>query len=722
VSPRRAVATLLVTDIVGSTEHAARLGDRGWRTLLDQHHEAVRRELRRFGGREINTAGDAFLAAFNDPEAAIRCALAIREAVRAVGLEIRSGLHMGQIEGEGREARGIALHIASRVASLAGAGEVLASSTVRDALAGSGFAFEDRGAHTLKGVPGDWPLAAVSEDASGGPLPVMRPRAVRVVAAAALVLAVAAGGLFLRQHAGRTKAGGPGPADSGHRLEGAEAAGPGDSALAARSTPTGRPAGASATPASDVVTLAVLPFQTLNAPDEIGFLGIGVADAVITQLANAKRLQLRPTRAILRYENQAVDVKQAGRELQVDYVLTGTLLRAGDRLRVNTQLVRSSDGTPLWGHKDELERGDLLTLQDSIAQRVASTLELEMRGAEGDRVYRRYTANAAAYERYLEGRSLLAKLTKESVSAAVGKFEEALRLDPSYALAHAGLATAAAQTSTRFASESEIDAWADRARREAARVLELDPDLAEAHEALAAVYRNSEYDWERTIEESDRALRLNPHLELPHYYKAGAFYHLGLFDLAESEVLAGMQVNPVDRVEPQRLRGTIAFFAGRYGDAERFLEEVERRSHSPSAEWYLSQALYYNGEVARAESLLVGLARGQGSMRRRAQASLASFRAAAGDRARALEWARQAESGPYKDHHVAYALGVAYAQLGQPAEALRWLTRAADTGIPCYPWFERDPLLKPLRGDAQFRAFIADLRKQWEAAKARYAG
>ena len=367
MSPRRALATLLVTDIVGSTERAAQVGDREWRALLDRHHAAVRHELRRFGGHEINTAGDSFLASFDDPEAAIRCAFAIRDALRDVGLEIRTGLHMGQIEGAGKEAQGIALHIGSRVASLALTGEVLVSSTVRDALTGSGFVFEDRGGHTLKGVPGDWRLFGVSAPSSAEPSSAVRHRA-RLAIGAALTLALAAGAILVRQHLGGPGAGGHGTTGSGQREE--RPGMPGSSAASADDK--GEPA-PTENAASDAITLAVLPFQTLNAREEIGFLGIGVADAVITTLANASRLRVRPTTSIRRYEDQELDVPQVVKDLQVQYVLTGTLLKSGERLRVNAQLIRGTDGAPMWGQQYELPRGDLLALQDSSARRVAAT-------------------------------------------------------------------------------------------------------------------------------------------------------------------------------------------------------------------------------------------------------------------------------------------------------------------------------------------------------------
>ncbi|MFL5922329.1 MAG: adenylate/guanylate cyclase domain-containing protein [Gaiellaceae bacterium] len=160
--PDRVLATVLFTDIVGSTERATRLGDRRWREVLESHHATVRRQLERFRGTEIDTAGDGFLASFDGPARAIRCARASIDAVRGLDLEIRAGVHTGECEIAGDKLAGIAVHIGARVAGKAGPGEVLVSSTVRDLVAGSGLEFEDRGAAELKGVPGEWRLYRVS--------------------------------------------------------------------------------------------------------------------------------------------------------------------------------------------------------------------------------------------------------------------------------------------------------------------------------------------------------------------------------------------------------------------------------------------------------------------------------------------------------------------------------------------------------------------------------
>jgi class 3 adenylate cyclase len=158
----RVLATVLFTDIVGSTERAAALGDRKWRDLLEGYYALARRELARFRGREVDTAGDGFFASFDGPARGIRCGAAIAAGVRPLGIEVRAGLHTGECEVIGDKVGGIAVHIGARVAGLAKPGEVLVSNTVKDLVAGSGIGFEERGAHVLKGVPGEWRLFAVA--------------------------------------------------------------------------------------------------------------------------------------------------------------------------------------------------------------------------------------------------------------------------------------------------------------------------------------------------------------------------------------------------------------------------------------------------------------------------------------------------------------------------------------------------------------------------------
>jgi class 3 adenylate cyclase len=160
VEPNRVLATLLFTDLVGSTAKAVELGDRAWKDLVSKHDRVVRAQLARFRGREVDMAGDGVFATFDGPARAVRCAAAIRGGLKSLGLDARAGVHTGEIEQAADGVRGVAVHIAARIAATAGAGEVLVSSTVKDIVAGSGIEFDERGEHALAGVPGSWRLFA----------------------------------------------------------------------------------------------------------------------------------------------------------------------------------------------------------------------------------------------------------------------------------------------------------------------------------------------------------------------------------------------------------------------------------------------------------------------------------------------------------------------------------------------------------------------------------
>jgi len=474
---------------------------------------------------------------------------------------------------------------------------------------------------------------------------------------------------------------------------------------------------------SQLASIAVLPFHSLAPRDDLKFLEVGIPDAIINKLSRASQVRVRPTDAILRFVGQAVSPREAAKTLAAEYVLTGTLQPTGALLRVSVQLVRAADDTSLWGDHYDIDRKDLLTLQDRIAAEVAAALPIRMSSAERDRLTRPQPRNTEAFELYLRGRAALVQNTAESTRYAVASFEKAVEIDPRDALAHAGLATASAQMRIRFAPEPELQGWVDRAQKEAAAALALDPNLAQAHEAKAAVARQIEFDWDLVINESDRALALNPSLEMPHFYRAAAFYHFGLLDRARAEIRLGLENNPVSGSEPLRLLGTTALLGGQFAEAESALRSAQGLTISESASTYLAQALYHQGKKTEGEEILTVVAASKSAQaRRRAQAMLASYLAARNEHVKARALITDVLSGTYVDHHVAYGLGVAFAQVGDLAEARRWLTRAAAEGFPCYPWYDRDPLMQPLKSDPAFQDFMKQLRNRFDANRVRFGG
>ena len=309
--------------------------------------------------------------------------------------------------------------------------------------------------------------------------------------------------------------------------------------------------------------------------------------------------------------------------------------------------------------------------------------------------------------------------TPAGTRAAVDAFETALRVDPEYALARAGLAMACADEYLRFAPPEEVERWAGRAETEARTALALDPDLAEAHLARAAVARKREFDWGAAIESSRRALVLNPNLPQAHLIIAAAYYHLGYMEEASIALDHARRLGGDDVVEPERIDGLVALFSGRFAPALAHLEEVSRLSSDAIGDTYLALAYFYSGSPDRGRAMLETLAgHRSASTAARAGAALAGVLAALGETTRANEHLQRVLAGKYRDHHVAYGVGAAYAQLGDPASALQWLRVAADTGFPCAPWFDADPLLAPLRGTTDFASLTAHVNTRRQASRA----
>jgi serine/threonine-protein kinase len=343
------------------------------------------------------------------------------------------------------------------------------------------------------------------------------------------------------------------------------------------------------------ISIAVLPFRTTAVSEPMRFLGVGLPDAIITRLAGVRQFVTRPTSTILRFENQSVDPRQAGRALVSDYVLTGMLQEAGNRLAISVQLVRTQDAAAVWGNNYDVVRSDLLPLQGQIAQAIAEALQVQLSAAERERLFRRYTVNAEAYEQYLRGRTQLSRDSAAGMRAAIGLFEDVLRLDSGYVPAQAGVALGSALLGCCLAPLPEREAWRQRAEREAKAALQRDPSLAEAHEALSQVYVAVEFDWDGTIEESRMALALNPNLERPHYNIADAFYHLGLVDLIEPEVQAGLTVNPASTRDASLWRGWARLTAGQYKEALPPFEEWNFLQGG-NRHWMTATAYYYAGD------------------------------------------------------------------------------------------------------------------------------
>jgi DNA-binding winged helix-turn-helix (wHTH) protein/TolB-like protein len=452
--------------------------------------------------------------------------------------------------------------------------------------------------------------------------------------------------------------------------------------------------------------LAVVPFRVLPGPDlESGYLGIGIADAITTRLAATRQIGVRSSSAVLPFAASQDDPVAIAASLGVEHLVVGAIQVTESAYRITVQLVRA-DGVAVWGRSYDEPRTALLDLQDDLAEQVVGALRLELGATERARLTFHYTDNAAAHEVYLRGRSLLLNYNEAKMLEAIKYFEQALALDGNYALARTGIATACAWFSVRYAHETDELGWAQRAQAEAMRALEQDGSLAEAHLALAnaAGTTYGGFDWKTVLDRTATALSLNSSLELAHLARMRAYYHLGLFDAARREGREAERLNPSPSVERERLEVALLLFGGEFAAAVERAEALMQRSDAP--EIYLGLARFYVGDTAGARKVLAPIMRGP-RPDTRAQASLASIEAAAKLDRQARARLTRIEHASDIDHHVAYSVGAAYAQLGQADASLQWLEQAADTGFPCHVWFSRDPLLDPLRTHPRFVRLLA---------------
>jgi adenylate cyclase len=466
--------------------------------------------------------------------------------------------------------------------------------------------------------------------------------------------------------------------------------------------------------------IAVLPFADLSPAGDQAYFGDGLAEELLDALARIEGLRVPSRTSSFSFRGRNVDMREVGRALAVQAVVQGSVRRVGTRVKVTAQLIDVQTDRHLWSNTYDRELRDLFAVQEEVARSIMDALGVRLAGHRP--LIRRPPEDLHAYDLYMRGRAQLLNRTRAATLAAVRDFEAALERTPTYAAAHAGLALASAEMHLRYAASGDTLDWGGRAMRAAHRALDIDPSLGEAHEALAAVFRKTEFDWGRTIEESRLAIALSPSLDLPYQYLAGALYHLGLLEQAERALAAAESLSPLaDRVELLRSRGMTALLGGRFPDAVLAFEEAHRRSDAAIADWNLALAYFYVGEAARSESILRELVSSTSvSTAARSRATLASLLAARDETGEALRLAHDVATGSYLDHHVAYSLGATYARLGDAQNAVLWLRRAAETGFPCHPWFASDPLLDPLRDNGDFQTLLEGLREGRERDLERY--
>jgi serine/threonine-protein kinase len=462
-------------------------------------------------------------------------------------------------------------------------------------------------------------------------------------------------------------------------------------------------------------TIAVLPFRNVGGDPHAAFYEFGLADAVITDLAQVKSLVVRPSSYIAAYVGQNPDPRQVGEDLAVGCVLTGTFLRSSDRFRVTAQLLSTATGEILWSDKIDVPAADLMTLQDKVAARVIEGLRVEPTAEEQEKIERAPTQSAEAYEFYLRGRDqlfayVLRTFDIADLERAIGMFNEATGLDPEFAAAHAALGRCYIHHAQGYGGE-EYMTLAERALR---RALEIDPASAEARLQMAQVdlHRGDKARASAAIEELRREAPDDPAV----LYVAAMLYRLdGLYAQAMEAYDHLLRMNPQDLVIVAYNKARVLTHQRRYPEAEAELERARAvEPDHPLVRTFLAVALFNQGRVDEAQALVEDVLR-QHPHLDGVRPVLAWCLSARGEheRARAQITGRVREIAA-ADHDIALWLASLYAMEGLADEGLEWARRAVSLGNENYPLFADSRKLDSLRADPRFKDLLDELKRRYE--------
>ena len=461
-------------------------------------------------------------------------------------------------------------------------------------------------------------------------------------------------------------------------------------------------------------SIAVLPLANISPQASDEYFADGMTEQLISTLSQLPGLRVIARTSVARFKGAPVDAAEIGRQLQVGWLLEGSVRKDGERLRISVQLIEVEGQEHAWSEEYDRQVKEVFAIQSDVARRVAQALRVRLVPAPSSPP----TESPQALDAYLRGlyfsaASQRGRDEEHALDLAISMFQRATELDPRYARAYASLGRAWAY---KFFTFDPDPRWEQAAFVATERALALDEGLAEVHLARADLVwtLQNHFPHERAVRELRGALRVNPNLADGHGSLGAVYLHLGFFDQALSELGAAILIDPANEYAPPRI-ARIHLYQGRYEQALREYGEA------PGWEGEAALALGHLGRAPEALALLDGALARAAPASRVLLADLAASRAVIlaglGRRAEALESIERAKVGKGTSHfhHAEYSIASAHALLGDAAPAVEALEATAADGLPCYPLFERDPNLAKVRTDARFAAFLQAQKRQWDA-------
>ena len=467
---------------------------------------------------------------------------------------------------------------------------------------------------------------------------------------------------------------------------------------------------------TEIKSLAVLPMENLSGDASQDYFADGMTETLITGLAKVGALRVITRTSVMQYKGTHKPLPDIARELNVDAIVEGSVQHIGDRVKITVQLIHAATERHLWTENYDRDLRDVLTLQNEVVRDVTKQIQVKLTPEEQLRLASERKIDPAAYDYFLRARYYMGRQTKEDNKTAIDMFDQAVKTDPSFALAHAALAEACVWRLFLFTPDEKD--WEEKASIEIEKALNIDADLAEAHVARGRLLwtPGRHFPHEQAIAEYRRALSVNPNLDEAQNYLALVYNHIGAFDEALRELHSALAINPVNTQAQFRVAETL-LFQGKYEEALVGLRGVPREVNPPLVDHETAWALFNLDKKEEAESVVDQFLKNNPKDYGGLFTSLqAVFAASAGQKRLSEEKIKTAVErgkGFGHFHHTAYYIACAYALMNQPEQAVKWLQVAADDGFPCYPLFERDPNLNNVRQDPGFANFLEKQKQKW---------
>ena len=459
--------------------------------------------------------------------------------------------------------------------------------------------------------------------------------------------------------------------------------------------------------ASAIDSIAVLPFQNRSSDADTDYLSEGLAESLIYRLSQLPNLKVSPTSSVFRYKGKEVDPIKIGGELGVNAVMTGRIVQRGDNLTISVELVDVRNNNLLWGEQYERKMSDLLATQREIATTITQKLQLKLSGGETKGITKRYTDSNDAYQLYLKGRYHFAKRTKDDVLKSIEYFQQAIRLDPNFALAHARIAEAYNQMPNYpYLSPNEAFPQAKAAAR---RALEIDPMLSEAHAALGNTLTSYDLNWTEAESSFKRSLELDPNSAAAHYrYATEYLLSVGRYDEAIAEVNRALEIEPLDLNMVSNL-ARVYLYAGQ---PDKALQQ-SRKAYDLEPNFVIGRlnlGKTYNGNSLYEDAIRLSEDSLQTDPLNQHMLWIGGYAYARSGRRREAEEAIRRLSDIAKTNYVIPSfIASIYGALGDKDKAFAELEKALEQRDSWLKWIKGDPMMAPLRDDPRFKEILKRL-------------